>query len=260
VRGRAVAAWRLATASLRPLPDVVIIGTQRGGTTSLFTWLADHPSVAPATTKEVHYFDRFYDNGERWYRAHFPITGRGRLSLEATPYLLLHPLAPARAAADLPESTRFVALLRDPVQRAISHYWHSRRIHAETEPLDVALALEDERLAGQEALVLAGRESAAYRNFSYKTRGHYAEQLRRWFAVVDRERILVMASEELWSAPGPARVLQWLGLPPQHAGFPATNEAPRSADDTPVVDMLRAHFSPFNDDLFELLGRTLWAR
>ena len=55
------------------LPDVVILGAQRGGTTSLFDWLATHPSVAPSTTKEVHYFDRHYANGERWYRAHFPL-------------------------------------------------------------------------------------------------------------------------------------------------------------------------------------------
>ena len=68
-------------------------------------------------------------------------------------------------------------LLRDPVQRAISHYWHSCRIHAEDEPLERAIALEDERLAGQEEIVLAGGESFAHRNFSYKARGRYAEQL-----------------------------------------------------------------------------------
>ena len=257
-RGQSVAAWRHATAGLRPLPDVVIIGTQRGGTTSLFNWLATHPEVSPSSTKEVHYFDRFYGNGERWYRAHFPVRHAGRLSMEATPYLLFHPLAPARAAAPLPPSTRFVALLRDPVQRAISHYWHSRRIGAEPEPLDVALGLEDERLAGEEAVVLGGEESFAFRNFSYRARGHYAEQLRRWFEVVDPGRILVMESEELWGPTGPGRVLEWLGLGPHAVAFPATNDAPRSSEDTPVVDELERHFTPYNEDLFALLGRRLW--
>jgi hypothetical protein len=251
--------WRAATARQRSLPDVVIIGAQRGGTTSLFNWLVTHPSVAGSTTKEVHYFDRHYANGERWYRAHFPLKVDHRLSMEATPYLLFYPVAPRRVAADLPTTTRFIVLLRDPVERAISHYWHSWRIDAEHEPLPVALALEDERLAGQDEIVLAGGESFAHRNFSYKARGHYAEQLRRWFSFIERDRFLVMASEELWGPQGPGRVLAWLGLSSHDTPFPATNEAPRvRPDEAAVVEDLRRHFAPYNDDLFDLLGTRLW--
>jgi hypothetical protein len=254
--------WRAATAAMRSLPDVVILGTQRGGTTSLFDWLAMHRSVAASSTKEVHYFDRFYANGERWYRAHFPLKGGSRLSMEATPYLLFYPPAPQRVAADLPASTRFIVLLRDPVQRAISQYWHSCRLKAEDQPLAAALALEDERLAGQDEIVSAGGESFAHRNFSYKARGHYAEQLRRWFAVIERDRILVMESEELWSGPsGPARILRWLGLAELDVAFPSTNDAPRARpEEQAVVDDLRRHFAPYNEDLFDLLGRRLWER
>ncbi len=261
-RARAGAArrWRGATAGLRTLPDVVILGAQRGGTTSLFNWLALHPKVAPSTTKEVHYFDRHYARGERWYRAHFPLRVVPRLSVEATPYLLFHPLAPGRVAADLPPRTRFIVVLREPVQRAISQYWHSVRIHAEDEPLARALALEDERLAGQDEIVAAGGESFARRNFSYKARGHYAEQLRRWFAVIDRDRFLVIPSEDLFDDPlGPARVLQWLGLAPLEAPFPSTNDAPRARpEEDAVVDDLRAHFAPYNEDLFDLLHTRYW--
>jgi len=254
--------WRTITASWRTLPDVVILGTQRGGTTSLFDWLALHRSVAASTTKEVHYFDRFYANGERWYRAHFPLKGGSRLAMEATPYLLFYPLAPRRVAADLPVSTRFIVLLRDPVQRAISQYWHSVRLGAEDQSLAAALSLEDQRLSGQDEIVLAGGESFAHRNFSYKARGHYAEQLRRWFDVIGRERIFVLESEELWSGPaGPARVLAWLGLPERDAAFPSTNDAPRARpEEVAVIDDLRGHFAPYNEDLFELLGRRLWDR
>ena len=254
--------WRRATAAARTLPDVVILGAQRAGTTSLFDWLAAHPKVAPSTTKEVHYFDRHYAEGERWYRAHFPLQGVPRLSVEATPYLLFYPPAPRRVATDLPPATRFVVLLRDPVQRAISQYWHSCRLGAEDQPLGVALALEDERLAGQDEVVASGGESFAHRNFSYKARGHYAPQLRRWFDVIERERFLVMESEELWSDPeGPGRVLHWLGPSPNAVPFPATNDAPRArAEEDAVVDDLRRHFAPYNEDLFELLGRRLWER
>ena len=252
--------WRRATAAFRALPDVVILGTQRGGTTSLFDWLAAHRSVAPSTTKEVHYFDRFYDNGERWYRAHFPLRLSPRLAIEATPFLLFSPVAPGRVAADLPTSTRFIVLLRDPVQRAISQYWHSRRVHAEDQPLEVALACEEERLAGQLEVVTAGGESFAFRNFSYKARGRYAEQLRRWFDVIERERFLVMESEELWGDPrAPERVLRWLGLSPRRQPFPAANDAPRvDQDEQAVVEELERYFAPYNEDLFALLGRRLW--
>ncbi len=263
-RARAVQWWRTASAPARPLPDVIIIGAQRAGTTSLFDWLATHRSVSAAFTKEVHYFDRFYANGERWYRSHFPLQGRARLTLEATPYLLFHPVAPARVAADLPPSTRFVVLLRDPVQRAVSHYWHSRRIGAEDRPLAEALdrAVEEERLAGQEAVVAAGAESAAYRNFSYRARGRYAGQLRRWYEAVDPARILVMESEELWGDPdGPGRVLSWLGLSPHARTFPATNDAPRgSTEDDALLAELRRYFAPYDEELFTLLGRRLWDR
>ena len=260
VRAATSRRWRAATAGLRTLPDVVVLGAQRAGTTSLFDWLAPHPQVAPATTKEVHYFDRFYAHGDRWYRAHFPVMGGRRLAIEATPYLLFSPVAPARVAADLP-SARFIVLLRDPVQRAVSHYWHSCRIHAENEPLERAIALEDERLAGQEEIVLAGGESFAHRNFSYKARGHYAEQLARWFAVVDRERFLVVRSEDLFlDAAAPGRVLAWLGLAPRDVSFPSSNDAPRARpEEASVVEDLRRHFAPYNDTLFDLLGERLWS-
>jgi hypothetical protein len=253
------------TTALRPLPDVVILGTQRGGTTSLFDWLATHPAVAPSSTKEVHYFDRHYANGAAWYRSHFPLRlpigpRAGPLAVEATPILLFHPLAPARVAADLPPTTRFVVLLREPSQRAISQYWHSRRIGAEDLPLAAALAREEERLAGQEEIVRAGGESFAFRNFSYQARGRYAEQLRRWYGAVDRDRILVVPSEDLFDDPeGPGRVLRWLGLAPHRSPFPATNDAPRAdGEDPAVVEALHRHFAPLNEDLFGLLGRRLW--
>src|ERR1700719_1865764 len=57
----------------RPLPDFVIIGAAKAGTTSLYDWLGEHPCVAPASTKEVHYFDYGYYRGEDWYRSHFPL-------------------------------------------------------------------------------------------------------------------------------------------------------------------------------------------
>jgi sulfotransferase family protein len=269
-------AWRRATWRARPWPDFVILGTQRGGTTSLYQWLSGHPGVAPATRKEIHYFDLNYAKGEAWYRSHFP-RAAGRegtdrsITGEASPYLLFHPLAPARAAADLPATTRFIVLLREPAERAVSHYWHERKMKAETLPLAAALAAEGERLAGQSEVVEAGGRSFAHFHFSYAARGRYAGQLERWFAHVGRERILVLESEKLFTDPTTlAAITDWLGVAAATDSFPAVNEAPRPTagpddaeqDDTDgrAVDHLRRSFEGDNEALFTLLGHRLWGR
>ena len=133
-------AWRYATADLRGRPHFVILGTQRGGTSSLFRWLNAHPDVLRPTRKEIHYFDIHYDKGARWYRSQFPLARRGKVTGEASPYMLYHPLAPARAARGLPRTTRLIVLLREPVERTVSDYWFSRRRRRfETESLERAI-------------------------------------------------------------------------------------------------------------------------
>jgi hypothetical protein len=253
---------RRLTASRRALPDFVILGAQRSGTTSLYRWLSAHPSIVPPTNKELHYFDLNYAKGEGWYRSRFPFERPGRVTGEASPYLLYHPLAPERVARDLPPTTRFIVLLRDPVQRALSHYWHERRMKAETQPLGPAFALEDERLAGADEIVRRGERSFAHFHFSYVARGRYAEQLERWFGAVGRERVLVLPSESLFTDPlALGRVTQWLRLPPGPGVFPATNEADRTEEATPeVLRSLETTFEAPNEALFGLLGYRLWGR
>ena len=253
-------AWRFATADLRSLPGLVVVGAQRSGTTSLHSWLTSHPQVARRVAKEVHYFDGAYDRGERWYRARFSVASRGLTQIESSPYMLFHPLAPGRAGHDLPSTTRFVALLREPADRALSHYQLQRRKGRETETFARAIELEESRLAGADAVVARGERSRAHRLFSYRSRGLYAEQLTRWFAAVGRERILVMESERLFTDPdAPGELLRWLGLSPMAAPFPALNAtgAP-AAEDAAVRDELRGSFTAPNEALFDLLGRELW--
>ena len=216
--------------------------------------------MAAAWKKEVHYFDNNYDRGLRWYRAHFPVRRRGRITGESTPYLLLHPLAPARAAHDLPD-TRFIALLRDPVERAISNHWLRRRLGAaRDESLEEALDREPERMARETERVLRGEVSLAHMAYGYMARGEYAPQLRRWFDAVGRDRVLVLESERLSrDERAAAAVLDWLDLPDRGEPFPVTNQATRDEGASPeVVARLRAHFEPYNRDLFELLGCELW--
>lgn len=261
-RKATVQTWRMATADLRARPRIVIIGAQRSGTTSLHSWLCSHPDVAPLMVKEVHYFDGAYERSERWYRSRFPISPPWRVHVEASPYMLFHPLAAGRAGRDLPESTRFVVLLREPADRALSHYQFERRQGRESETFARALELEQSRLEGTEEAVVRGERSRPHRWYSYRSRGRYAGQLARWFDAVDRERILIMESERIFEDPSATgQLLGWLGLSPVEAPFPTLNATSEpSTADAEVRDRLRTEFEADNEAVFALLGRRLWTR
>jgi hypothetical protein len=262
----AVLSGRYLTADFRATPAFIIIGTARGGTTSLYRWLCSHPDVDPAWRKEVCYFDEGYGHGKRWYRAHFPIRRKGRITGEASPYMLFHPLAPGRAARELPATTRFIVLLREPTQRAISQYWFWRKWFRRTmdgteiESLDQALDLEHERMAESGKQVLRGEKSLEHVWFSYMAKGEYAPQIRRWFEAVGRDRILVLESESLYTERAASeRILEWLGLPQHDRPYPLLNGAARLEDASPeLVARLDRHFETHNRELFELLGIELW--
>ncbi len=108
------------------LPDFMIIGAPKCGTTSLFEYLCGHPNVARPRRKEIHYFDERFERGLAWYRRHFPLVEKPQITGEATTAYLFAKNTPARAAALVPDA-KLIAVLRDPVRRVISHYWHNKR-------------------------------------------------------------------------------------------------------------------------------------
>jgi len=134
---------------------------------------------------------------------------------ESTPYYLFHPAAPRRAAAILP-NVRAIAILRDPVERAWSHYRHERRLGIETLSFEEAIDAEPDRTRGELERVRGARwaRSDSLRHFSYQARGRYAEQLPRWFDAIGRERVLVLFFETLVAQPGETmeRIASFLGL------------------------------------------------
>jgi hypothetical protein len=260
--GRALRALRLAGRRLSPapraLPDFLLIGAQRAGTTSLYAQLIRHPRVLPSLRKEVQYFTLHHARGEAWYRAHFPtrraLAARRAVCGEATPYYLFHPLAPERAHRLLPEA-RLLVVLREPVARAWSHYQHSRARGRETLAFGAALEREAERLAAE-----TGQPGFAHQHFSYFARGVYAEQLRRWLALYPRERLLVLRFDELEVEPDACvdRAVAFLGLPPvQLPPFPARNRREYPPLDAALRADLVRRYAPHNRDLQDLLGLPL---
>jgi hypothetical protein len=252
---------RRASAGRRPLPDFLIIGTQKGGTTSLHAYLAEHRRVSPPSTKEVHFFDHSYGRGVDWYRAHFARTSTapGNLNGESTPYYLFHPLVPARVADVLPEC-RLIVILRDPIDRAFSHHNHERALGFEDLPFEQAIEREPARLEGEQERILddPGYRSFAHQHHSYLSRGRYAEQLERWLEHIDRRRLLVLGAEDLFTEPAAVigQAQDFLGLARE---TPADLSAKNARSYAPIADDVRAdlrqRFAPHNRRLYELVGR-----
>ncbi len=174
------------------LPNFIICGTQKGGTTSLHWYLKDHPEIFMADTKEVHFFDRNYEKGMKWYKDFFKKASSYKLIGEATPsYMYLEEVA-GRIHKQLPKA-KLIFVLRDPINRAYSAYWHMRRNGGEKISFEKALEKEEKRLA-QDAQV---KTSA----IAYKARGRYAEQLKRYLALFPRKQILILTTKELEEEP-----------------------------------------------------------
>ncbi len=263
-------AWGRLTASDRPLPDFVVIGVQRAGTTSLFRDLKRHPQVIAASTKEVHYFDYHHGRGQRWYRAHFPHRrtlvahpGAQPVTGEATPNYLFHPHAPRWVGTELPQ-TRLIVVLRDPVQRAYSHWKLNRRIGLEDLSFTEAVEREDERIGPDRRRLQANPEYPAYDlfRFSYAARGTYAEQLERWYAAIPRERFLVTSSENLGASPDDtfARITDFIGVsrwrPPDFSHAHATTSGAGDGIPESTRQQLERYFEPHQRRLAELLDAT----
>lgn len=279
---RLLKAPRALTARLRTLPDFLIIGAQRCGTTSLYRYLIGHPCVAPAFRKEVHFFEKNFVKGVDWYREHFPslffrqyvrtVRRQEFVTGEASVYYIFHPLASRRVFETIP-GVKLIALLRNPVDRAYSHYQHEVRKGRETLSFEEAIEREPERLTGERERMLADEryDSFNVRYHSYLTRGLYADQLENWLTLFPRDRLLVIRSEDFFADPAAvlAQTLGFLGLSRweprtfpkyNYAGHPRLTAATYGYASYRKMDpatrrRLVDYFQPHNERLYELLCR-----
>ncbi|HSB38794.1 MAG TPA: sulfotransferase domain-containing protein [Gaiellaceae bacterium] len=256
-------AYGWATSVARPLPDFLILGAQKAGTTALYAYLRRHPAITGPSWKEVSFFDRHWARGEAWYRGNFPNLARtrGKLVGEASPSYVFHPLAPQRVRELVPEA-RLVVLVRNPVDRALSHYNHEVVLGREPLSFEDALEAEEERLRGEEERMVADPRyfSRGWWSHTYKARGRYAEQLERWLAVFPREQLLVLPSDDLGADPAAAhaRVLEFLGAAPHRLdAYPRVYEREYAPMRPETRERLAAEFGEPNRRLYGLLGRDL---
>jgi len=257
-------------------PAFLIVGAGKAGTTSLFAYLICHPQIAEPLRKEIHYFNDdwgrslSWDRPIDWYLAHFPRADRvspGTITGEASPGYLFGPETPARVASVLPD-VKIIVLLRNPIFRAISHYYHdaSRRVG---DPGGLAAYLVAEGMELQPELTNRlmsdlgwdkrpiNPPSEGARPPIYIRSGFYADQLSNWFRYFDRDQMLILKSEDLFANPRDvyARTLKFLDLGFFDPGsMKAHNVGSYGKVDPVIIRYLSEIYADPNRRLHELLG------
>jgi hypothetical protein len=250
------------------LPDFIIIGAARSGTTHLLGQLNAHPNVLEGPA-ETHFFDSHrYTYGLGWYRLRFPANKARRqayrqglhpvLTGESSPSYLAHPNAPARLARGVP-GVKLLVLLRDPALRAASHWAWCLRQCGETRSFREAVEAEigppgdsrgirippDKRV--NDALVVR--------------RGIYQPQLERWRTHFPDDQLLVLQSERWFRDPPGvlAEVCAFLGIPArdQLPRVMRNRNKPHEPFDAEVIERLRAFYKPYNEELADYLEMDL---
>ncbi|WP_170576230.1 sulfotransferase domain-containing protein [Ruegeria atlantica] len=252
----------------RALPNFIVIGAHKAGTSSFYKNLTTHPQIWPAWTKEVHYFDQSEPPPLSWYRAHFPpereLSAHGAITGEASPSYCLFPNLPALVHQCIPRC-KIIMLLRNPVTRAYSAHQYNLRGGM------IDLSFED--WIERDFTRLDGRivDQGIFEEFmsvpsaleyvpTALLRGVYVEQLKFWHAVIPQDQMLVLNSTDYFADP-PAILrsvaTDFLGLDDHQFEYRKTRTEARSY---PKINEAAAHrleefYRPYNEKLTSYLGR-----
>lgn len=244
-------------------PDFLIIGAHRSGTTSLYNYLTAHSKVLRARSKEIHFFDNYFKKGIKWYFSNFS-KNKGTLTGEATPNYLWHPLVPKRVKTYLPE-IKLIVILRNPIDRAYSHYQRNIYDSPRNWSFKEALKFERENVTKELELLRtnSNRHSRNFTLMAFLTIGKYEEQLKRWFNFFSREQFLILSFEEFFRGEREfKKLLSFLELGEEiprilkegkkfHKGGPSSYP-PMLKEER---KKLRKFFKPYNEKLYQLLGK-----
>jgi hypothetical protein len=247
---------RLLTSPLRTLPDFLLMGFPKCGTTSLYMYLTQHPQIAAAFEKETRYFNYHQTWGLLWYRANFPTVfekalrargGKRVLTGEGTPLYILDPDT-YRGIHSMNPEAKIIILLRNPIDRAYSNYRHLCRLGMAGR-LDIGAYLDRE---------LAGPPSKESPFLNIAASGVYVDYIRKLHAVFPRKQVLILKSEDLFAEPEATvgRCLRFLALPPNPLGkYGKFNDGRHKEGlDRAARKRLADFYRPHNRELYDYLG------
>jgi hypothetical protein len=260
---------RIPTGRLRLLPNFLIIGAQKSGTTTLYKYLNKHPNVHRSWFKEVHFFDRYYKKGVNWYKSHFPLkiyknmivkfSAKAFITGEASPDYLFYSHVPKKVYSIIPK-VKLIVLLRNPIDRAFSHYNHEFLRQREYLTFDKAIRLEKKRIKLEKAKVLENNTnySFIYDHFTYCTRGIYANQLYNWKRIFPTKQIFIINSEKFFKKPQKiySKILEFLCLPEHKLIYQKKFNVGKykSKLDKKLREELIEFYKPHNQRLFNMIG------
>jgi hypothetical protein len=202
-------------------PNLLIPGAAKSGTTSLYYYLKQHPQVYMSEPKEPRFFEMEYGEGiEFYWNTYFSGWAGQPVIGEASPRNLYLPYIPQRIKAQLPEA-KFIVILRNPIDRAFSHWWMTYSLGVEKLPFEEAIRANLEQLESgftfggqdgekrwQEAIYWGQtRRMARYR--WYLDMGYYAQQLERYLALFPRSQIKILFFEDLCQSPQAVMAEVW---------------------------------------------------
>jgi len=251
------------SASSRSLPDFIINGTVRSGTTSLFNYLGQHPSIINAYQDEIGFFDSNFHLGFNWYRSFFPTfnelnkiknTSGYSLTCEDTPFYFWKPNAIKLIKKHLPNCT-FITIFRNPIDRAYSNYHLAVRTGNEKNSFEDVIQneikiLKNSDLFSNSELILKGK--------SYVGKSLYSFQFKNWLDEFDLSKIHTLSTEELSKDPEKSLndIFDFLKIPRfkvknlqkhKHETYAPMNAKTR--------ELLSTFFQPYNEELFKMIGK-----
>ncbi len=245
---------RSLTRFLRTLPSFMIIGAGKSGTTSLFNYLIQHPKIEPGVYKEIHYFDYNYGAGFQWYKAHFPIKSKDKITLDATPSYLDSIVAPKRVHDTLPK-VKLIVILRNPIDRAYSQYNHTKRNCDENLTFEEAIDEESRRLEGEKERIIQDPTYTAinYNKYSYLSRSLYYLHLNEWFKYFPREQFFIFEYKNLTTIFN--QIFNFIGVDNYKVNTQQNHNVSKYETMKPQTrKKLTEYFQPYNEKLYKLLG------
>lgn len=236
------------------LPDYLILGETKCGTTSLYNYLIKHPQIKDTygngdevdesyATKEIRFFDRYFGKGIEWYKSCFPELNTNEITGEATPMYLYRTMALHRIHQHLPDA-KFIVLLRNPIDRLFSNFQHYYKW----------VPNWSESYPDFETYI----NSCSDRDYFMIDKGLYAQTLRKWFHFFPRDQFFIESTENLNSSPQKviSKIYKFLGLKDFKLNsfnyFRKNTYQPMKQS---TRKMLFKFYYPYNKDLFELLER-----
>jgi hypothetical protein len=254
------------TSSLRVLPNFIIIGSMKSGTTSLYYNICQHPCVLKAAYDEIGFFDSNYNLGLNWYRSMFPtkkkmegIRLKEGISItgEDTPFYFWNPSA-AKRIKDILPNIKLISILRNPIDRAYSEYQDLAITDTNFPSFEEMIDDEIETRVYDELIITEENFETFNQKKSYLLKGIYVDQLKIWNRLFARKQILTISSEDLKLNPQETlkTIFEFLNLSNYKIETPQYKKQKKYVAMNPETrEKLIEFYKPHNERLFKFMGK-----